>query len=57
MSEVNSKEFRIWDMKAFRGVLENLQVPKTANAYIPSAKRPTWGEIKERMKRYTAQDD
>ena len=54
MSEANPKEFNIRDMKAFGGALEKLQVPKTANAYIPSAKRLNWEEIMERMKRYSA---
>ncbi len=54
MSEVYPKEFKIRDMKAFGEALENLQVPKTANAYIPSAKRLNWEEVKERMKRYAA---
>ncbi|HIH18446.1 TPA: nucleotidyl transferase AbiEii/AbiGii toxin family protein [Candidatus Micrarchaeota archaeon] len=56
MSEVNAKEFKIRDMKAFGEVLETLQVPKTANAYIPSAKRLNWEEIKERMKGYAADE-
>jgi len=51
MREANPKEFKIRDMMTFGEALETLQVPKTANAYIPSAKRPNWEEIKEKMKR------
>jgi predicted nucleotidyltransferase component of viral defense system len=53
MSEVNPKEFKIRDMKSFGEALEKLQVPKTANAYIPSAKRPNWEEAKEKMKNFS----
>jgi len=49
MSKANPKEFKIRDAKAFGEALENLQVPKTANAYIPGAKRPNWNEVKEEM--------
>jgi len=52
MSEANAKEFKIRNTKAFGETLKKLQVPKTANAYIPSAKRPNWDEIKEKMKKY-----
>lgn len=50
MHEEDPKEFRIKDRKAFVEALEKLQVPKTANAYIPSAKRLNWEEVKERMR-------
>lgn len=56
MSEVSPKEFKINDMKAFGEVMETLQVPKTANAYIPSGKRINWDEAKEKMKRYAADE-
>lgn len=52
MSEANPKEFKITDRKAFGEAIEKLQVPKTANAYIPTSKRPNWEEIKERMGKY-----
>jgi len=52
MSKASPKEFRISDGKAFAEALENLQVPKTANAYIPRAKRPNWDEVKEEMLHY-----
>lgn len=49
MMETEPKEFRIKDKEAFRAAVATLQVPKTANAYIPSAKRPNWGEVIEKM--------
>jgi len=52
MDETNAKEFVIKDAKAFGEALENLQAPKTANAYIPSGKRINWDEARERMGRY-----
>ncbi|VVC01926.1 Nucleotidyl transferase AbiEii toxin, Type IV TA system [uncultured archaeon] len=52
MRELNPKEFGIRDKKAFGIALENLQVPKTANAYIPSAKRPNWEEVLEKMRKF-----
>ena len=54
MREVGPKEFKIRDMKAFGETLGKLQVPKTANAYIPSAKRPNWDETREKMKKFVA---
>jgi len=50
MGEVDPKGFKIRDRKAFSDALERLQVPKTANAYVPRAKRPNWEEIKEKMR-------
>ena len=55
MSKADPKEFKIRNANAFGEALENLQVPKTANAYIPSAKRPNWDEVKEYMSRYAAE--
>jgi len=55
MKELHPKEFKLRNKEAFREALEKLQVPKTANAYIPSAKRPNWDEVKETMKRYAAE--
>ncbi len=52
MKEVNSKEFGIKNKAGFAGALEKLQVPKTANAYIPSSKRPDWDEVREKMREY-----
>lgn len=52
MREVGQNEFRIRNRKAFTDALEKLQVPKTANAYIPGTKRLNWEETKEKMKRY-----
>ena len=50
MKYLYSKEFKIKNKTAFREAVENLQVPKTANAYIPSTKRLNWEEVKEKMK-------
>lgn len=52
MSVAKPKEFKIKNASAFSEALQSLQVPKTANAYIPSAKRPNWDEIKEAMGKY-----
>ncbi len=52
MWKLYPKEFRIRDKKAFLEVIGKLQVPKTANAYIPSTKRPNWEEVRENMKKY-----
>lgn len=52
MKELYPKDFRIKNKKAFAEALENLQVPKIANAYIPSTKRPNWEEVREMMKKY-----
>ncbi len=52
MKEANPKEFGIRDRGGFKEALGKLQVPKTANAYIPSSKRPNWEELKENMRDY-----
>lgn len=52
MGELYPKEFTIKGRKEFKEALENLQVPKTANAYIPGTKRLNWDEVRERMKEY-----
>ena len=54
MSKADPKEFKIRNAKAFGEALEKLQVPKTANAYIPSAKRLNWDETREKMKKFVA---
>ncbi len=56
MSEANPKEFKIRNPAAFASALENMQVPKTANAYIPSAKRPNWDEVMEKMGKFAGEN-
>lgn len=52
MKELNPKEFRLRKRGEFSKALKDLQVEKTANAYIPSNKRPNWQEVREKMIEY-----
>ena len=52
MGKLYPKEFKIKNKKIFWEAIEKLQVPKTANAYIPSTKRLNWEEARESMKKY-----
>jgi predicted nucleotidyltransferase component of viral defense system len=52
MKTLYPARFRINDKIAFAKALDSLTVPKTANSYIPSTKRPNWAELKEEMKDY-----
>lgn len=53
MSQTRPEEFKITDKATFKEAVENLQVPKAANAYIPVGKRPNWDEVKEKMQEFT----
>ena len=53
MKYLYPKEFKIKNKKAFIEAVENLQVPKTANAYIPTTKRPNREEVQEKMPKYS----
>ncbi len=52
MHQIDAKEFTIKNKGGFEQALEKLQVPKTANAYIPSTKRINWEEAKQQMREY-----
>ena len=52
LHQTDAKEFRIKNRSEFEQALGKLQVPKTANAYIPSTKRLNWEEVKQQMLEY-----
>jgi len=52
MKRLYPQDFMIRDKKTFLEAIDQLQVPKTANAYIPSTKRLNWEEVMEDMKQY-----
>jgi predicted nucleotidyltransferase component of viral defense system len=49
MHELYTNTFRIKDKAKFMETLSNMNVPKTANAYIPAQKRPNWNAIIETL--------
>ncbi len=49
MQELYPKEFKITGRKAFLEAISSMSIEKTANAYIPRAKRMNWEEVKEHM--------
>jgi hypothetical protein len=49
MQELYPKEFKISSRKAFQEAISSMSIPKTANAYIPRAKRVNWDEVREHM--------
>ncbi len=49
MQELYPKEFKIRGRKAFQEAISSMSIQKTANAYIPRAKRLNWEEVREYM--------
>ena len=50
MHALYTANFKIKNKEKFRDALSSVNVPKTANAYIPAQKRPNWDEVIEQLK-------
>ncbi len=50
MNKLYPNEFKIRDKDRFRAALNRLNVPKTANSFIPVQKRTNWAQVIETMR-------